>query len=44
MPIIATKVIDAEIRRRLEEEKALERRAEILTSIPGISDVTGEEG
>ena len=34
------KVIDAEIRRRLEEEKTLERRAEILTSIPGISDIT----
>ncbi len=34
------KVIDAEIRRRLGEEKALERRAEILTSIPGISDIT----
>ncbi|MCY3810053.1 MAG: IS110 family transposase [Gemmatimonadetes bacterium] len=34
------KVVDAEIRRRLGEEKALERRAEILTSIPGISDVT----
>ncbi len=33
-------IIDAEIRQRLEEEKALERRAEILTSIPGISDVT----
>ena len=33
------KVIDAEIRQRLEEE-ALERRAEILTSIPGISDIT----
>ena len=34
------KVIDAEIRQRLEEEKTLERRAEILTSIPGISDIT----
>ena len=34
------KVIDAEIRRRLDEEQALERRAEILTSIPGISDIT----
>ena len=34
------KLIDAEIRRRLEEEKTLERRAEILTSIPGISDIT----
>ena len=34
------KLIDAEIRRRLGEEKALERRAEILTSIPGISDIT----
>ena len=34
------KVIDAEIRRRLDEEKTLERRAEILTSIPGISDIT----
>ena len=34
------KVIDAEIRQRLEEEKALERRAEILTSILGISDIT----
>ena len=34
------KLIDAEIRRRLAEEKALERRAEILTSIPGISDIT----
>ena len=34
------KLIDAEIRRRLEQDKALERRAEILTSIPGISDVT----
>ena len=33
-------IIDAEIRQRLEEEKALERRAEILTSIPGISDIT----
>ena len=34
------KLIDAEIQRRLEEEETLERRAEILTSIPGISDVT----
>ena len=34
------KVIDAEIRQRLQEEEALERRAEILTSIPGISDIT----
>ena len=34
------KLIDAEIRQRVEEEKALERRAEILTSIPGISDIT----
>ncbi len=34
------KVIDAEIRQRLEAEEALERRAEILTSIPGISDIT----
>ena len=34
------KLIDAEIRRRLGEEKTLERRAEILTSIPGISDIT----
>ena len=33
-------IIDAEIRQRLGEEKALERRAEILTSIPGISDIT----
>ena len=33
-------IIDAEIRQRLEEENALERRAEILTSIPGTSDVT----
>ena len=33
-------VIDAEIRKRLAEEKTLERRAEILTSIPGISDIT----
>ena len=33
-------IINAEIRQRLEEEKALERRAEILTSIPGISGVT----
>ena len=34
------KLIDAEIRRRLGQEKTLERRAEILTSIPGISDIT----
>ena len=34
------KRIDAEIRQRLEGEEALERRAEILTSIPGISDIT----
>ena len=34
------KVIDAEIRQRLGEEKTLERRAEILTSIPGFSSVT----
>ncbi len=34
------KRIDAEIRKRLQAEEALERRAEILTSIPGISDVT----
>ena len=34
------KVIDAEIRQRLEAEETLERRAEILTSIPGISDIT----
>ena len=34
------KLINAEIRRRLGEEKTLERRAEILTSIPGISDIT----
>ena len=34
------KVIDAEIRRWLGEEKALGRRAEILTSIPGISNIT----
>ncbi len=33
-------VIDAEIRERLAEEKTLQRRAEILTSIPGISDIT----
>ena len=32
--------IDAEIRRRLDEEKTLERQAEILTSIPRISDIT----
>ena len=34
------KLIDAEIRQRLGEDKTLERRAEILTSIPGISDIT----
>ena len=34
------KLIDAEIRKRIGEEKTLERRAEILTSIPGISDIT----
>ena len=34
------KVIDAELQRRFGEEKTLERRAEILTSIPGISDIT----
>ena len=34
------KLIDAEIRQRLGEEKEMERRAEILTSIPGISDIT----
>ena len=34
------KLIDAEIRQRLQGEEALERRAEILTSIPGISGVT----
>ena len=34
------KRIDAEVRKRLQAEEALERRAEILTSIPGISDVT----
>ena len=34
------KVIDAEIPQRLPEEEAPERRAEILTSIPGISDIT----
>ena len=34
------KLIDAEIRRRLGEDKTLERRAEILTSIPGISNIT----
>ena len=34
------KLIDAEIRQRIEEEKEMERRAEILTSIPGISDIT----
>ena len=28
------------VTKRLGEEKALERRAEILTSIPGISDIT----
>ena len=34
------KRIDAEIRKRLKAEEALERQSEILTSIPGISDVT----
>ena len=34
------KRIDAEIRRRLQAEEALEHQAEILTSIPGISDAT----
>ena len=34
------KIIDGELRRRFGEEKTLERRAEILTSIPGISDIT----
>ena len=34
------KLIDTEIRQRIGEEKAMERRAEILTSIPGISDIT----
>ena len=34
------KRIDAEIRRRLQAEEALERQSEILTSIPGISDIT----
>ena len=34
------KLIDAEIRQRIGEEKEMERRAEILTSIPGISDIT----
>ncbi len=34
------KRIDAEIRKRLQAEEALERQSEILTSIPGISDVT----
>ena len=34
------KLIDAEIRQRLQGEEALERRAEILTSIPSISGVT----
>ena len=34
------KLIDAELQRRFGEEKTLERRAEILTSIPGISDTT----
>ena len=34
------KLIDGEIRQRIQEEKALERRAEILTSIPGVSNVT----
>ena len=34
------KHIEAEIHKRLQAEEALERRSEILTSIPGISDVT----
>ena len=34
------KRIDAEIRKRLQAEEAIERQSEILTSIPGISDVT----
>ena len=34
------KRIDAEIRKRLREEETLERQSDILTSIPGISDVT----
>ncbi len=34
------KLIDAEIRQRIGEEQEMERRAEILTSIPGISDIT----
>ncbi len=34
------KRIDAEIRRRLQAEEALERQSEILIFIPGISDVT----
>ena len=34
------KRIDAEIRKRLRAEEALERQSEILISIPGISDVT----
>ncbi len=34
------KLVDGEIRDRLREEKELERRAEILTSIPGVSDIT----
>ena len=34
------KLVDAEIRQRIGEEQEMERRAEILTSIPGISDIT----
>ena len=34
------KLVDAEIRQRIGEEREMERRAEILTSIPGISDIT----
>ena len=34
------KRVDAEIQQRLQAEETLERRAEILTSIPGISDIT----
>ena len=34
------KRVDAEIRKLLRSDEALERKAEILTSIPGISDIT----
>ena len=34
------KRVDAEIQQRLQAEETLERRAVILTSIPGISDIT----